>query len=186
MHLYRLVGVMVLTGLAVACASRGPIHPEPFPRPHDAGESRIETRGQMPDAEGVEGQVPTAGSVTAMGAAVVTIALQLQGAPYAPGGSGPDGFDCSGFVQYVFASEGIPLPRTVSAQFAATTEIAAASIAPGDLIFFRTLRNGPSHVGIAIGDGTFVHAPSSRGVVRVESLASSYWRDHFDSVRRVR
>jgi peptidoglycan DL-endopeptidase CwlO len=120
------------------------------------------------------------------GPALVAAALDLRGTPYVPGGAGPDAFDCSGFVQYVFAEFGIGLPRTVTSQFDATSEVPFEQLAPGDLLFFRTSGNEPSHVAIAIGDGTFVHAPSSRGVVRVESLAASYWRDRFDSVRRVR
>ncbi len=163
-----LAGVILLTGLAGACASRGPVRPEPFPRPGASAKRPGE-----------------ATTVTPLGSAVVTAALQLQGVPYAPGGSTPDGFDCSGFVQYVFATEGIQLPRTVRDQFVATREIDRASVVAGDLLFFRISGPRASHVGIATGDGTFVHAPSSRGVVRVERLDAPYWHDRFASARRV-
>jgi hypothetical protein len=172
-------GVIVLTSLWVAaCASTGgKAKPEPFPRV-----SKPAPRPPVACA-GVE---PGCGSTPlSEGPNLVHAALELRGTPYAPGGSGPDSFDCSGFVQYVFAEFGIGLPRTVTSQFDATVEVPFEQLAPGDLIFFRTEGNGPSHVAIAVGDGTFIHAPSSRGVVRVESLASSYWRERFDSVRRV-
>jgi cell wall-associated NlpC family hydrolase len=173
-----LTGVIVLTALsAAACVSAGPRpRPEPFPRP-GAAEPKVEC--PAPNAE-------CAVTPLADGLALVNAALDLRGTPYAPGGSGPDRFDCSGLVQYVFAEFGIALPRTVTRQFDATVEVPFEQLAPGDLLFFRTAGEGPSHVAIAVGDGTFVHAPSSRGVVRVESLASSYWRGRFDSARRVR
>jgi cell wall-associated NlpC family hydrolase len=162
-----LAGVILLTGLVGACASRGPVRPEPFPRPEASARTSSEA------------------TATLRGSAVVTAALELRGVPYAPGGSTPDGFDCSGFVQYVFATEGIHLPRTVREQFVATREIDRASVVAGDLLFFRTSGPRASHVGIATGDGAFVHAPSSRGVVRVERLDAPYWHDRFASARRV-
>lgn len=168
------LGVILLTGLGAGCGSRGPVRPEPFPRP-ETEERTVKTEGERAQDE----------TVTVAGSAVVAAALQLRGAPYAPGGSTPEGFDCSGFVQYVFASEGIELPRTVREQFLATMEIDPGTVVAGDLLFFRTSGPRASHVGIAIGDGTFVHAPSSRGVVRVESLASAYWHDRLASARRV-
>ncbi len=175
-----LISVIVLTALsAIACATHGtrPARPEPFPRP-GVRETPDTPEAGRPDAE----------SVTALsqGPRIVAAALDLRGTPYAAGGSTPDGFDCSGFVQYVFGEFGVALPRTVTSQFDATVEVPLGSLLPGDLLFFDTSGGQPSHVGIAIGDGTFVHAPSSRGVVRVESLASPYWRERFDSARRVR
>jgi cell wall-associated NlpC family hydrolase len=174
--LARTAGVIVLTALsAAACASTGgKAKPEPFPRV---------SRG-APAAAGCAD--PGCGAEPlAAGPTLVSAALELTGTPYAAGGSGPDSFDCSGFVRYVFAEFGIGLPRTVTSQFQATVEVPFERLAPGDLLFFRISGDQPSHVAIAIGDGTFIHAPSSRGVVRVESLASTYWREHFDSVRRV-
>lgn len=175
--LVRASGVILLTALSAwGCASSGvAARPEPFPRP--------------PGSEGY-GEPATAGTpgappIVPQGTAIVAAALRLKGTPYAPGGSTPIGFDCSGFVQYVFAEQGLALPRTVTGQFDATVQIPFEQLAPGDLLFFRTFADEPSHVAIAVGDGTFVHAPSSRGVVRVESLTAAYWRERFDSVRRV-
>ena len=79
--------------------------------------------------------------------AVVGTALSLQGAPYRNGGSDPSGFDCSGFVAYVFGQQGLALPRTVSEQYDAGREIPPDALAPGDLVFFSTVARGASHVG---------------------------------------
>jgi cell wall-associated NlpC family hydrolase len=103
--------------------------------------------------------------------------------PYVNGGSDPSGFDCSGFVAFVFAQHGIALPRTVESQ--ATVGEDVAWPAAGDLVFFRTSGRRPSHVGIALGPDRFIHAPSSRGVVRIEMLAAPYWADRFVEARRV-
>ncbi|MGC4084166.1 MAG: C40 family peptidase [Vicinamibacterales bacterium] len=116
---------------------------------------------------------------------VVQAALALRGAPYRNGGSGPDGFDCSGFTQYVFAQRGLRLPRETRKQFEQGTKVRLGEERPGDLIFFRTTSHGVSHVGIALGNDTFVHAPSSRGVVRVESMTLPYWRRRFVGIRRI-
>ena len=95
------------------------------------------------------------------------------------------GFDCSGFVQWVFAQHG----RRCRARHASSTASAGRSISddvrPGDLVFFETV-SGASHVGIALGGGEFVHAPSSRGVVRVETLyEDGYWADRWLGARRI-
>jgi cell wall-associated NlpC family hydrolase len=118
-------------------------------------------------------------------AAVVSTALSLRGAPYRNGGGDPDGFDCSGFVSYVFAQQGLFVPRTVAEQYALGARVDSQSVAPGDLVFFSTVAPGPSHVGIAISGDEFVHAPSSAGVVRVESLAAPYWSSRVVGVRRL-
>jgi cell wall-associated NlpC family hydrolase len=117
-------------------------------------------------------------------AGVVGTALSLRGVPYRNGGTSPAGFDCSGFVQYVFGQFGVPLPRETRAQFRAGSRVGREQLRPGDLVFFTTVAPGASHVGIAIGDDQFVHAPSSRGVVRVERLSSDYWRRRFVGARR--
>jgi cell wall-associated NlpC family hydrolase len=106
--------------------------------------------------------------------------------PYRNGGSQPsDGFDCSGLVQWVFAQHGTVLPRDVRQQFDAGRKIDADEVKPGDLVFFKTVSKGASHVGIAIGGDEFVHAPNSRGVVRVESLSNTYWSKRWVGARRI-
>ena len=117
--------------------------------------------------------------------ALVGTALGLRGVPYRNGGIDPAGFDCSGFTQYVFGQHGVALPRDVQDQFGQGQSIEAHSVTAGDLLFFATTGRGPSHVAIAVGGDRFVHAPSSTGVVRVESLSASYWAMRFVGARRV-
>jgi len=160
----RLLAALAALAVTAACASTGAA-PRPFPAP---GGSR--------------GGPSAAGGAAS---AVVGDALALRGAPYRDGGADPSGFDCSGFAQYVFGRHALLLPRTVSAQAREGRAVRRQEIRAGDLVFFSTTAPGPSHVGIAIGPDTFVHAPSSRGVVRVERLSSSYWAPRLVTVRRV-
>jgi cell wall-associated NlpC family hydrolase len=117
--------------------------------------------------------------------AIVSTAMRLRGIPYRDGGSDPSGFDCSGFVQWVFAQNGVRLPREVRAQYDAGEKIDLHDVQPGDLLFFETVSRGASHVGVAIGGEQFVHAPSSTGVVRVERFTANYWARRFIGARRV-
>jgi cell wall-associated NlpC family hydrolase len=114
---------------------------------------------------------------------IISTALHLVGTRYLNGGADPDGFDCSGFVQYVFARQGVNVPRTVEEQARSGTRV--DDLRPGDLVFFHTSGRGATHVGIAIDGTRFVHAPSSRGEVRVEPLAFPYWADRFIEARRM-
>ena len=117
--------------------------------------------------------------------AIVSTAMMLRGTPYRNGGSDPSGFDCSGFVQWVFGQNGVRLPREVREQYEAGARIDRRDVKPGDLLFFETVSRGASHVGVAIGGDEFVHAPSSNGVVRVERFTGSYWSRRFVGARRV-
>ena len=117
--------------------------------------------------------------------AIVTVAMMYRGVPYRNGGSDPSGFDCSGFVQWVFAQNGIRMPREVREQYDAGRKIELKEVKPGDLLFFQTVSRGASHVGVAIGGDQFVHAPSSTGVVRVERVTSEYWSKRFVGARRI-
>ena len=116
---------------------------------------------------------------------VVRTAMDLRGVPYRNGGSDLSGFDCSGFTQYVFAQAGRPLPRETREQFMVGIPVSPGEQQPGDLLFFTTTAPGASHVGIALGGDGFVHAPSSRGVVRVESLTLPYWSTRLIGIRRL-
>ena len=107
---------------------------------------------------------------------VVGYALSFQGVPYVYGGTSPSGFDCSGLVQYVFAAFGKQLPRTAGAQKAVCTPISESQLQPGDLVFW-----GTGHVGIYIGGGNFVHAPTTGDHVKVTSM--NYY--HPDSYGRL-
>lgn len=120
----------------------------------------------------------------ASGPAVAALARSLVGAPYLNGGTTPDGFDCSGFVHYVFAELGLAVPRSVREQSSMGEHVDRGHLRPGDLVFFAIDGRTPSHVGIAVGADSFVHAPSSRGRVREESLNLAYWRSKFVQARR--
>jgi cell wall-associated NlpC family hydrolase len=137
----------------------------------------------MPGSTALPSQSAAAPSADAY--ALVSTALNLRGVPYRNGGSDPGGFDCSGFTQYVFARNGVTLPRAVGDQFKVGRPVKHDQVAPGDLLFFRTDEPGASHVAIAVGADEFVHAPSSFGVVRVERLSASYWAHRFVGARRV-
>jgi cell wall-associated NlpC family hydrolase len=118
---------------------------------------------------------------------IVETALELRGAPYRNGGADEQGFDCSGFTQYVFAANGVVLPRAVRDQFEEGNPVNGEEVVAGDLLFFATdpsVAPAPSHVAIAIGGGEFVHAPSSKGVVRVERLSAAYWSARYVGARR--
>ena len=120
------------------------------------------------------------------GGAVVDMALSQIGRPYRLGGDRPArGFDCSGLVQWSYRNVGVDLPRVVSAQRHKGCSIDAGSLLPGDLVFFRTRGDRISHVGIYVGDGRFVHAPSSGQAVRTDSLSDPYWRGRWADSRRV-
>jgi cell wall-associated NlpC family hydrolase len=110
-------------------------------------------------------------------------ALRFLGTPYVFGGSSPSGFDCSAYVQHVFAMFGIFLPRTADAQYDVGRRVVGGP-RPGDLVFFETYAYGPSHVGIYLGHGEFVHASSSRGVM-VSSLSEAYWSSRYIGAKRL-
>lgn len=114
-------------------------------------------------------------------------AMGLMGSPYRYGGTEPiGGFDCSGLVNYVFRqAAGTPLPRSAGNQAAASRRIKRRELREGDLVFFNTLGRPNSHVGIYIGEGRFVNAPSSGGRVRIDRLDNPYFSKRFDSARTV-
>jgi len=116
---------------------------------------------------------------------IAQLALSMVGVPYRYGGADPrDGFDCSGLVYYAFTSNGHAVPRTSQAQFKAARKIPLAEAAKGDLLFFRD-QEKLSHVGIYLGDGRFVHAPSSGDTVRVARIDAPYYQRHLVAVGRL-
>ena len=113
------------------------------------------------------------------------VALKMVGKPYRFGGDTPSrGFDCSGLVQFTYRQAGLSVPRSTERQLQASRAVARAALRRGDLLFFDQEGKKKSHVGIYLGDGRFVHAPSSGKQVRIDRLDSRYWRAHLSDVRR--
>jgi murein DD-endopeptidase len=113
-------------------------------------------------------------------------AASLIGKPYKFGGATPaSGFDCSGLVQYSFRQAGVSLPHNTDRQRLISRHIKMADLRRGDLIFFDQEGKKNSHVGIYLGRGMFVHAPSSGKTVRSDRLEAPYWKKHLSEVRRV-
>ena len=175
------VFVIGLTIVVSGCASTG-YTPRPFPTPEPTPNSQLPT----PNSESPKPNAQSPLSGPALAYSVTGTALSLRGTPYRNGGHDPSGFDCSGFVSYVFGRYGIAVPRTVNEQYHAGHEVnPQQGLQPGDLVFFTTVSPGASHVGILIGGDEFVHAPSSTGEVRVERLSGPYWSTRFVGARRI-
>lgn len=119
------------------------------------------------------------------GGGVLGLAMKQQGVPYVWAGSTPNGFDCSGFIYYVFKNNGYNVSRTsVAAYRAQAQSVSASSLRAGDIIFFQnTYKQGVSHAGIYIGNGQFIHAGSSG--IQITSVQDSYWSKHFHSYGRL-
>ncbi|MDR3591532.1 MAG: NlpC/P60 family protein [Negativicutes bacterium] len=123
------------------------------------------------------------GGSTAAVRRVVDTAMRYVGVPYSFGGTTPDGFDCSGFVRFVFARSGVDLPRMADEQYELGQSVSMGRLQPGDTVYFSTYTSGISHVGIYLGDGRFISASSSRGVV-IDRLDSGYWGSRYMGARR--
>ncbi len=186
---------LALAVSSAACASSGAV-PRPFPGATVANarlRSEAQSYGATPShpthlAQPVAPGAPQRTWRHFGGEAIVQFAMGFRGVPYRLGGADPAGFDCSGLVQYVFAQYGVFVPRVVEQQYEAGNKVKPSDIKPGDLIFFNTKKRGDgvSHVAIAIDETTFVHAPNSTGVVRIETLGSSYWGSRYVGARRIK
>ncbi len=142
------------------------------------------------DAEPLAESVPLLSrisSFTDRAASLAIEAMSLVGIHYKLGGTSPEnGLDCSGLVRYVFReANGTELPRTSSEISRVGEKIDKKDLQPGDLVFFNTLKRAFSHVGIYLGDNQFIHAPSSGGAVRVDSMDLAYWKARFNGARRI-
>ena len=112
-------------------------------------------------------------------------AISMLGKPYKYGGNTPTGFDCSGLVHYSYSRVGVDVSRDTRTLRTQTSPARVSDLRRGDLLFFDQEGQKSSHVGIFIGDGRFVHAPSTGGKVRTEKLDAKYWQKHFVDARRV-
>lgn len=142
-----------------------------------------------PDGVGIdmESRTPAAVAPDVITSEVALLALGQLGVPYRYGGASPQaGFDCSGLVQYVYRqATGTQVPRTADELAGAGVRVTRDELHPGDLVFYNTLGRSFSHVGIYLGEGKFIHAPSRNGVVRVEDMRVPYWRERYTGARRL-
>lgn len=121
---------------------------------------------------------------TSKASAIISTAKQYIGVNYVFGGTTPSGFDCSGFTQYVFAKNGINLPRVSRDQYMLGTSVSFSNLQAGDLVFFSFAKNGVvDHEGIYVGNGQFINASSSKGVT-IYALGA-YWKDVYVGARHV-
>ena len=141
----------------------------PPPRPATPGAPPAEARSAPPGT----------------GRLIAEDALGYVGTPYRRGGMDANGMDCSGLVGRVYLDRGFPLPRTAEEIAASGLPVDRDELAPGDIVVFTTAGDKPSHVGIYVGTGAFVHAPGQGDRVRVSDLASEYFRTRFRGGRRV-
>jgi cell wall-associated NlpC family hydrolase len=161
--------------------------------PHGSAPPAVVPNSSSPPAMPPRTTGPTqvVGLPAPIGTAPVEIARNYLGVPYVFGGSNPaTGLDCSGLVQLVFRQVGIVLPRTAQLQYAATTRIPRDQLEAGDLVFFARTYADPhdwiTHVGIYIGGGMQINAPTEGQVVSIQPVFSGFWGAHFDSGGRVR
>lgn len=151
----------------------------PYENKASSNEPKFFVRGKS------TGITPSAAALKGVSAsAIIATAKRYIGTPYVWGGTTPSGFDCSGFVQYVFRQHGITLPRTSKQQYGIGSAVSRANLQPGDLVFFATGYGSVNHLGIYIGNGQFIHSGSSSGVT-ISSLSNSYWSPRYVGARRV-
>lgn len=112
--------------------------------------------------------------------ALIAESKKYIGVPYVWGGSTPSGFDCSGYLNYVFAKVGVSIPRTVETIHSATRPVSTPRV--GDLVFFTTYKPGPSHAGIYLGNNQFIHSASSTGVT-ISDMNNTYWKARYLGAR---
>ena len=118
---------------------------------------------------------------------LVLNAMGFLGVPYRRGGTDDNGFDCSGFVRSMYEQTlGKVLPRSAREQADATVKIDKKDLQPGDLVFFNTMRQKFSHVGIYIGDNKFIHSPKPGQEVQIQDMRQAYWDRRFTGARRVK
>lgn len=123
-------------------------------------------------------------SIGGLAEEVTKEARKYIGIPYRFGGTDTAGFDCSGFIQYIFEKEGVILPRMADEQYLVGERVAFDALEPGDLVFFSTYESGVSHSGIYMGGGNFISATSSRGIA-VADMMSGYWRNCYVGAKRI-
>lgn len=163
MTVFSRLALLFVTGVLAACSST------PHPRDYDSASDPVLQARADSDAAALAAEH----------------ARNMVGKPYVYGGNSPRGFDCSGLVQYSYQRAGVSVPRTTRSQLKTGLPVTTHALRAGDLVFFDQEGRKYSHVGIYIGDGRFVHAPSSGKRVRIDRLDMRYWRKHFVAARRI-
>ncbi len=167
----RALGSGVTLAALAACAAAPPA-------------TQVASRAATPPNTGADAGTREAPPAEHAAAGLVDAALAMLGQPYRFGGFAPGGFDCSGLVFYAARSAGIPVPRTAQEQLASGRPVAREELRAGDLVFMH-LSGKELHVGIVVGEAHFVHAPSSGGRVRIDSLAAAPYAQGFLAARRL-
>ncbi len=188
MNIIRLLPLLLLT----ACAAAPTVSSHRMSQPHRASPEAIlnDTAGDTDAAILNDDDTPNTTRPFAdntVHTPLTDYAQSLIDTPYKYGGNSPDsGFDCSGFVVHVYRETlGVSLPRSSLSLAQQGQVLQRDELAAGDLVFFNTRRKKFSHVGIYLGNNTFIHAPSHGGRVRMDDLTQDYWRRHYNGARRV-
>jgi cell wall-associated NlpC family hydrolase len=175
--------------LAFACMSRpavsSPLLP-PDPPPFESPDVVLTINGDKADDTSATTTAAPSGAQNSPRRLLADFALKLRNIAYVRGGSElATGFDCSGFVRYVFhQSLGLDLPTNSTSQFKAGSDVDRDALKMGDLVFFRTHGKNVSHVGIYLDNGLFIHSPSHGKRVRIDHLDASYWSKRFAGAKR--
>ncbi len=166
--------------------SSAPRDSEPSPAPASV-ENGMPPPVVQPAPAPLRSPAPAASATTPRDyrAQAADIAISMLGRPYLRGGNTPQGFDCSGLVQFSYAKLDFSIPRDTRGLLDTSYAIATSELGTGDLVFFHVEDKPYSHVGLYLRDGRFIHAPSSGGAVRIESLSLPYWAKHFGAARRL-
>ncbi|MFO7653356.1 MAG: C40 family peptidase [Candidatus Krumholzibacteriia bacterium] len=153
-------------------------------RPDTATSFDLPRPGFRPRSGPIQAPAPGGAEDAVLGARAAELATAQIGKPYSFGAIGPDRFDCSGLIFFVYGSLGVSLPRVARDQMRAGVGVSLADARPGDLLFFRLRGSNVDHVGMYLGDGRFVHAPNRSRPISVD-LLDDYWRPRLRTVRRV-
>ncbi len=180
-----LLAVLVLWG----CAPKRVIHGQTESKPAEKVNTPSSQPGDLPlpEAHGKVDNQPVHDPVQdlQLGIKAATLARSLLDKPYQWGAQGPEKFDCSGLVFYVYGSLDVPMPRVSNDQSKFGLLIKKSELQPGDLVFFITSGKDINHVGIYVGNSRFIHAPRRYNPVRYDSLNNAYWRRSFQFGRRI-
>ncbi|MDH5513468.1 MAG: C40 family peptidase [Gammaproteobacteria bacterium] len=131
------------------------------------------------------GHTPVVETAPTLGSRAADQALNMVGKPYRYGGNTPRGFDCSGLVQYSYSRVGVKLPHGTRSLLRMSRPISRSKLRRGDLVFFNQEGKKSSHVALYLGNGRFVHSPSSGKNVYVAAFDDPYWQRHFAEARRL-